>query len=170
MIPISILIAAATPALATDPLEPARSGAVQCHEPNDLHKTCSAIASYRPTGDGSYMSSAEIIVSQEGPVILSVDSPVIVKNGAVCGFIRQLDLAAGRVTVNGEMLSVEDGAPYLAELSKTMGRSFNKEICTRYSETSEGVLGKTKINGVYVPAADTPIRWMSPAEGYRVAP
>jgi hypothetical protein len=51
-----------------------------------------------------------------------------------------------------------------------MSPILGKEICTRYEADGSGLVAKVTIAGADSPAPDQPVKWVSPKDGYTVAP
>ena len=165
-----ILAADAAPATAyPDPLAPAASGQVQCYVPSD-HKTCQSIATYTATGDGSFANGASVLISTTPVVVLNTITNVIIKNGAVCGQIRAEDLNAGTLTVGGNQLTKDQADPILARLVAAMAKVIGPEICTTYVPNATGLTAKATIAGEAQTGQDQQVIWVSPSDGYAVAP
>jgi hypothetical protein len=95
---------------------------------------------------------------------------VVIKDGAICGVLRAQDIIAGHITVAGKLLPAGAAAPVLGQFAKAMTPMLNKEICTTYEDTADGLLAKVRVNGVYDPELDQYVKWIDPSEGYRVSP
>jgi hypothetical protein len=151
-----------------DPLAPAAVGQVECYSPDEYEKTCEAIAGYRPIGGGKYSNAAETILHGEGPITLETTSVVVVKNGAVCGYILPGDVEASRVRVARKLLPARNATAFLAQVEKVVAPIMNKEVCTFYEDTADGLLTKSTVNGVHDPDLDRYVKWIDPTGGYRV--
>jgi hypothetical protein len=153
-----------------DPLAPAAKGMAQCSKPDKARKTCSSLAYYKSAGGAHYDNRAIVMVSPQGPVLLETNTPVEVKNGAVCGAIRKEDVMAGKVRVGGNPLTGDQAAAVLGQLAQALAPVIGKEICTSYAADGDGFVGKSSIAGAYMPELDTPGIWVSESDGYTVAP
>lgn len=153
-----------------NPLQEARNGSVQCYQPDDQQRTCRSIASYVPTGETTYANKAVVLLSPNGPVILETITPVTIRAGAVCGFIRAEDVRAGKLHVAGRLLTDAEAAPMLGQVVQSMSGIMGQEICTSYVQTADGLTAKATMNGVYQAGADQRVKWVQPADGYSVTP
>jgi hypothetical protein len=159
----------APPALAQqDVMAPARAGQLQCYSPNELRKTCSALAGYRLRPDGSYENRARVLLSRQPLIVMTTSSPVTVRVGAVCGPVTQQHLQAAQFTVDGAAAS-DDDAAYLREQVAQMPGFVANEICTTYTPEENGFRADYTVNGVR--SSDSArVIWVRPDEGYTVAP
>jgi len=165
---MALATAASTPAY-PDPLAPAASGQVQCLAPTD-HKTCASTTSYTANGDGTYTYVATVLLSKAPVVALQTTTPVTIKAGAVCGAIRKEDIAAASLSVNGQTMPADKAAPILDRIAGQLSAITGHEICTIYVPSGTGFIAKASMDGKPQPAQDQKVVWVSPADGYTVAP
>lgn len=170
LIAMALAATNATPAMMTDPLAPAADGKVQCHQPNDEKRTCRSMASYQRRDDGTYTNTAIVLLSSAGPVTLETTTVVILKAGAVCEAVRLNDLNAGKLRVAGRLLPDSEAVRILPRIAQSMASIIDKEICTSYEQSAEGLIAKATISGEYRPDADQRVKWVQPDDGYQVAP
>jgi hypothetical protein len=95
---------------------------------------------------------------------------VEVKANQVCGKLRNLDLDAARFAAEGAPLDAKQADQLREQVRRNFIKILNHELCTAYVKQGGAVLSRSTINGVPVPAADQPILWVSPGDGYRVYP
>ncbi|HVZ29912.1 MAG TPA: hypothetical protein VG839_05930 [Asticcacaulis sp.] len=170
MLLFTLLAAAdALPAAYPDPLGPAATGQAQCYVPDTARKTCISMAYYKARGDGTFDNTAVVMLSKSPVVIMQTVTPATVADGAVCGKIEADQIAAATLTVNGQALSPADAAPMLAKLSAAMKGVYGKQICTRYVSEGGQLTAKTTMDGAPQPD-DQKVIWVSPGDGYHVAP
>jgi len=170
MLLIGVLIAASVGApegALADPIARSTGGELQCYRPNVEKKTCQSIASYRRTGEGTYVNTA-LLPLGEG-VTLETRSPVTIKGGAVCGSITREEILAGTLRVPNQVITPETAKPLLERVADAIGPIAGKEICTRYEPSGADFIAKGSIDGVYQPDKDTIVKWIAAADGYTVA-
>jgi len=161
-------LAAAAPAY-PDPLTPAASGEVQCYVPSD-HKTCASIATYTANGDGTFANGAQILLSKQPVVVMQSTTPVTIKAGAVCGAVTKDAIGNASLTVNGQAIPADKAGPVLQQIAGSLGTVIDHEICTTYVPDGAGFIAKATMDGKPQPAQDQKMIWVSPADGYVVAP
>jgi hypothetical protein len=164
-----MLSTAASPIEDDQPLAKADQGYVQCYEPDDAAKTCQSIASYNRTSDGHWDSTAIVLLSPKLSLTLETVTPIDVKNGAVCGYIRANDLLKGTLRVSGQPLPSEKAGTVLPMIAKGMATLFDKEICTQYREGPGGLVAKATIEGGKPEMPNQRVKWVLPTDGYTVA-
>jgi hypothetical protein len=169
---ISVFLAAAlgAPSVASpaNPLALADEGQLQCYRPDVQNKTCQAIATYRRTGPESYDNIALIPLSPNAT--LETHAPVVVKDGAVCGFVKGQDVLEGRLRVDGADVELAKAKLILERVAQAMAPMADKEICTKYPASGTNLTAKISIGGIYRPDQDVSVIWITPAAGYTVTP
>ena len=150
LVPILLAASAAQPTSA-NPLAPALAGQLECHFPNDQAKTCRLLA-------------------PQGPVTLEVTSDATVKKDTVCGIILRSDLDKGQLKVADHALTPAEAAPIIEQIAQAMAPMFDKEACSTFVPSGDGLTIKSSIAGTPRPELDQPMKWVAPAAGYKVAP
>jgi hypothetical protein len=172
MLFVSLLIAATAiskpnPA---NPLALAEQGLSQCWVPDAIRKTCRVIASYRKTGPGTYDNKAVVGLSPQGPMSVETHTPVTVRGDSVCGKVRTEDVETGTLRKSDQVVSSAEAQPVLREIARVVAPLNGQETCTRYESSGISFTAKVSIDGRYRPENDTEVKWISPADGYTVAP
>ena len=153
-----------------EPLAKASEGFIQCYQPNDITKSCQSIATYVRNEDGSWASTAIVLLSPALPVTLETVTTVWVKDSSVCGYIRREDILHGSLRVSGQLLPEEQATQILAELSEGMAPMMDREICTDYLPGPAGLIARATIEGGVTEIPDQVVKWVLPSDGYVVAP
>lgn len=167
-----LLLALAAPADAVaDPMEPARRGMLQCHVPDDVKKTCRSLASYTAKPDGSWVNDSTLLIAPQGPVTLRTSGIVRVKNGAICGTLTTKQIDKAQIYFADTLLPPGRAYPILDRIEDAMAPVIGKEICSNYTPDGTGLFDVTAtIDGAPRPEAAQKVRWVSPGDGYKVAP
>jgi hypothetical protein len=167
----SIALAAAAPAAAPNPLAPAAQGKVECYTPDTAKKTCKSLAAYRPKADGGYDNMALAMLQANPLITMQILSPVRVKNGQVCGPVRDQDIDGARFAINGGAATLEQSAQLREQVRTRMARLKGGEVCTLYLPAPNGMrIARAIENGKPRPELDQKVIWVTEADGYRVAP
>lgn len=155
-----------------DPLAPARLGQVLCYEPDGARQTCYGTASYRWLSDGSIISDIVVAASQVPAVFVHSSAPVFIRGDAEC---TRLAPSADQITAiydDGEKLSGSDFESFRRILGSIIDNTNGpgRELCFTYEPSADGGLKSTaRIDGVVRPDLEGTVRWVRPAEGWRVA-
>lgn len=149
-----------------DVLQPARQGQLQCFQPDVYAKTCKIMAAYSFEPDGRILNTAQMLMDETGPAVLVVTSPVVVKDGAVCG---QLDsLPTARFMVAGQPATPGQDSGYRLLLAVAPRRG---EVCARWvGDGNGGYMAYGALDGKPKRDFDQRMIWVEPEEGFRVAP
>jgi hypothetical protein len=151
------------------PLEPAAQGRMQCYAPDTHTKTCESMAAYRIDAAGAIQNTATLLFL-EGTTV-ETTTPVAIQGDQVCGVIRPEDVAAARVMANdGGQVETAKTATVRQELKMALAPRFGQMICTAYVQTDAGLMAQATVDGERDEGLDRMIMWVSPADGYRVAP
>ena len=173
--PTAANVAATTPSTddrrkITDPLEPAERGLVECHHPNEQRKTCRSMTRYKALGGGRYSDTTVALVSNDGPMLVEITLPVVMKSAAVCATMSSSAFARGKVLYAGRLINPAEAAPVLKAAAAATKRYMNKEVCTSYVSSFGAVTGKAAIDGVPQPDLDVRLKWVRLDDGYTVGP
>lgn len=169
MILLAFWLAASSAAL-NDPLAPAFEGKVQCYQPDAARKTCASIGAYEKDADGTIQNTATVLLRPEPRIVVRSRAPVVVKNGAICGVITERDLQAAAFSIDGEPADAANAEALRRAVRPGYAPLLNREVCTAYVPKDQEMTGQVSIDGKRRPALDQRVRWVSPAEGFRVAP
>jgi hypothetical protein len=161
------------PAAFGDPPSPiarAEKGDVQCYQPDTANKTCQSIASYKKTPDGKFLNTAIVLVGLKPVVVMTTATLVSIKNGQVCGPIKQADIDKATYTVDGEPATPKQVEVLHQQMTDSMATLLNADICTAYVPNGDGLTARETVDGVSQPKLDQHVIWVSPSDGYKVAP
>src|SRR5258705_6767474 len=155
-----VLIAAAAPgANPNDPLDPARSGQMQCYTPNVAKKTCHALAQYIFAPDGSIQNPAEVMISENPLIIMKGTAPVAVRDGAVCGPFQAEDIQQATFTIAGNPAPAPVAEQIKAQLLMASAGRVGKEICTKYVPDRGQYAAQVTVDGEAHPEMADRVIW-----------
>ena len=153
------------------PIDRAADGQMQCFAPDTARKTCRSLAAYRPGADGGVDNIAIVLVSSDPVITMRTVSPVTVKAGQVCGPIRAEDFQGAQFSIGGQPADDNQTTELRQAIADAMKDVIGKETCTAFVPAQGGAFtAKATIGGVAQPGADMPVIWVSPSDGYKVAP
>ena len=148
-----------------DILRPARQGQVQCFQPDIDARTCKIMAAYSFEDDGRIVSTTQALMDENGPAVLVVTAPVVVRGKAVCGGLEHLPTA--RFVVAGQPATPGQESGYRMMLSVAPRKG---EVCARWVGDGNGYVAYGSLDGKPKKDFDQRMIWVEPGEGYRVAP
>lgn len=153
---------------APDPLAPARAGQIQCTGIDKAHRKCLAMTRYEPVEGGGFRNITTITVSGTPLITIEMASLVVVEGDAVCGTLRQDDVAAAKVRVNGTPMPAGDATPLVERIVDGTREAFGQKVCTRFRIDGDQILSETQIDGTPRPDMNLRFTWVRPEDGYSV--
>jgi hypothetical protein len=152
------------------PLARAEKGDVQCYVPDKAHKTCQSTASYKTMPDGKIQNTAVVLVGLKPVVVMTTTTLVSIKNGQVCGPIKQADIDKATYMVDGAAATPKQAELLHQQMTDSMATLLNADICTAYLSSGDGLTARETVDGVSQPKLDQHVIWVAPGDGYKVAP
>jgi hypothetical protein len=166
---IALTLAAAPAARAEeDYFAPAKTGKLECYNPDSQSKTCTSIGRYTWQPDGKIIAEWEEEIVGEPGITARSRGAVSIANNRVCSVISTTAEDDYVIRQEGKELGKKEAANYSATIISNLSELKGKTVCVSLSPYGEAyVLGVT-ING-YTPMASTKyMRWISPSDGYTV--
>lgn len=155
-------------AAVADPLAPARIGDLQCYGADTVRRTCRAMGGYTFGAGGQILNQAEVVIQDSPVVTMRTVSPVVVRDGAVCGPLSGVDKA--QISVRGRRLPEDAAAPIRAQLQQSMAAMLGKEVCTTYRRSGEWWIAEVTMDGVARQEMNDTLLWVPASAGYTVQP
>jgi hypothetical protein len=153
------------------PIAQASAGKMQCDAPDRARKTCRSISTYRTSLDGGIENPTTVLISANPMITMQATSPITIKNGQVCGFVRPEDIAEATFSVDGAPATAAQSRQFRAKITDIFSKGvFGHEICSAYVPDGDGFIQKSSIDGAPQPKMDERVIWISASAGYRVAP
>lgn len=163
---LSVLLT--TPAV-SNPLEPALAGQVLCLVPDEDQKTCAEIDTWRPAPNGTYENMSQSnFAADETTLSYVMTNPVVVKGDAICGTLRSKDVQTLKLKSAGKPLPAPVMALILRRLKESLVEYLNKELCSFFEDTPEGLVIRGKVNGIPDEGLTAFAKWVSPSDGYHL--
>jgi hypothetical protein len=152
------------------PLAPAAEGKVQCYQPNEVAKTCQSIGSYRIGPGGEIENTASMMISTSPQVVMTTRAPAVIKAGKDCGVLKAEHIDASTFVVEGKPADAAQTAALRAQMKGALRSVIGHEVCSAYLPNGAALMATSTIDGMANPSLDQKVIWVSPAEGYKVAP
>ena len=170
MIAILLILAGANVQAEVDVLAQSKSGKVLCSNPDAATKRCSSITSFSAAADGSMIETTELLLTPDQPLTLTMSTGIQVAGESFCGAMALDDLRRGKVRLNGEPLPADRHALVLERLEASMGPLAGKKACDAIRLENDGLVKYGQVDGVDLKLPGKPVMWISPKDGYKVAP
>ena len=139
-----------------DPLAPAQSGMVQCYGPD--------VASH------TWIRTATILPDQSQPMTVAVDTPVTVRQSAVCGTFRRDQVMMAKLSYFERQVPADRALPFLTQIADAMAGAFDREICTRFLTVGGVLMARPFMTDKNIQFPDQRVIWVRADAGYRVQP
>jgi hypothetical protein len=153
-----------------DPLAPAAAGMVQCYDPDTASHTCRLIAAYRPAIDGTWTKIATLLPDPTQHMTVMIESPVAVRDGAVCGTFRRDQVLGAKLFFFDRPIPADRALPVLAQIADALAGAFDREICTRFVTTGGVLVARPVVTGAQGTPADQRVIWVRSDAGFHVEP
>ena len=170
LLSIILLSAAATQLAETDVWIQLRAGRMICSNPNDGAKTCSAISRYEIVDGAALRETTEVLLSPKQPMTLQLTVKARLEKGAICGQLSLDDLEDGIVRMNGTPLERQKNKLVMASLSEGLAPLAGRTICEVLRFEDGRLLKYGQMEGMDFRLPPKPVRWITEADGFRVAP
>ncbi|ATQ42291.1 hypothetical protein [Caulobacter mirabilis] len=167
----AVMAAATTSAEPTlkigDPLAPARAGQLLCQTPDAANKSCVVLNHFDFAADGAIVNRIDARLSRKPWVGITMSTPVVVRDGAVCSPLKGVDKAE----------VYQDGKPAdeatVARVRKGLGEMYapyaGQEGCVAY-KPGEGGLDAYLTVGKDTAKVPDRVIWVDPAAGWTTKP
>lgn len=163
-------LTAARAASPVGPLAPAAEGKIQCFGYDRARKTCQSIAVYKPGPGDTVLNTASLLIARDPPIVMTSTSPDTIEDRRVCGPIRAEDLAAATFTVSGASPDNQTAEALRRGLTSAMHDMIGKRVCVTFEPDGDALVAHATMDSVPQPDSDQHVIWVSPDDGYTVAP
>ena len=167
---LALLLAATSGPAVTDVPAQSRLGKILCVNPDNTTRTCSSIISYKPGPNGTLVETGEVLISPDQPITLEIASLGKVEGGAICGAVELADMQKGKLRVNGTPLPSDRNTAALNKLLERMKPMAGRKACEGLRVQNGQLVKYGQVERIDINLPGKPVRWISPSEGYRVAP
>lgn len=166
------LLALAVAAPDAGPLEPARTGLVQCYSPDLKNRTCNAMGAYRFEADGVIWNDARNMVLAIPQIVIYASSKVLVRGDAECALSTDIEADITAVEVDGVPLAGDLYQTVRKQIADGRQAAFGEgEFCSTYHPNPDGTLrAVVTLDGVERPEFESTVVWIDPADGWTLAP
>src|SRR5262249_29566619 len=129
---------------------------------------------YRAAGKGGIENPASVLINPNPAIVMNTVSPVTIRKGQVCGYLRKADIETAHFTVNGAEADSATSASLRQRVTVLFAPMLDHEICTAYIPKQGGakdeLIAKATVDGAPMPGPEQIVIWVSPSDGYKVAP
>lgn len=153
-----------------EPIAPAALGKAQCYSPDLARKVCRSINTYALRPDGQIANTATVVIEKSPAVLITTVSISTVVNRRVCTVVKKGDLLAATFTVNGDAPAEDQTAQLRVAILSGWAGLIDHAVCVSFVADGSGFVAHTAFDGLPRPNLDQRMMWVTPKDGWKVAP
>ncbi len=153
-----------------DPLAPAKAGKLWCYEPDSENKTCSSFSRFEWDPAGTIWEEDEIAISANPSVAMKVRAQSTLEGVAICQVIAEATFQKATFVVDGKPATADEDLAYRVQYGSRFAPFYGKKFCLEVSPYESIFITQVAIDGTPYPSATSRLKWISPDEGYVLAP
>ena len=153
-----------------DPLAPAKAGKMWCYEPDSENKTCRSFSRFEWDAAGTIWEEDELAFSANPLVTMKVRDFTNVEGIAICQVAKKETFQKAVFMVDGKPATAEEDMTYRERYGNHFASLYGKKFCVEISPYENIFITQVTIDGTPYPSATSRLKWISPDEGYSLAP
>jgi hypothetical protein len=111
-----------------------------------------------------------VLISSRPLVTMEAALAVEVRDGQVCGALRDQDIDAAAFSVGGMPLDEDQAEALRVQVRGQLKSVIGRRICAAFISQGASFLAKATVDGAPQPAMDQTVIWVAPSQGYSVGP
>ena len=164
---LSLLLAASI----SQQMAPASQGKLQCLSPIESMKTCDSLSRITQVAPGHYRYEAQILLDADRPVVATERGTLTVQGAKICEKVRLSNLDSMTFRVAGAPASAAETNRYRSDFKRKFAVIAGQTICNTIAPEEDGSHEvETFVAGRRIPGLDYSMKWVSPNDGWKVAP
>ena len=153
-----------------DPLAPAKAGKIWCYEPDSENKTCRSFSRFEWDAAGTIWEEDELTLSANPLVTMKVRAISTHEGVAICQVIAEEPFQKAVFMVDGKPATADEDMAYREQYGSRYAPFYGKKFCLEISPYESIFITQVAIDGTPYPSATSRLKWISPDEGYGLAP
>ena len=153
-----------------DPFAAAKAGKLECFAPDTVKKTCLDMTRYTWEGNGQILEEDEYAISANPLITAKSKDYVAIANGEACQVVSAPKILGANYFRDGVRVSKSDEAQFRQRDFQQMRSLIGKKFCMRLSPYESAFIAEYSVDGIPRPSATNRVKWISPDEGYVLAP
>jgi hypothetical protein len=152
------------------PLTPARDGKIECFSPSSEHKTCVAITRYTWISNGDIIAESDFALNANPLISLKMTSEAFLEEGDLCGVLQQQSVDGMTFFKNGVLMNEDEAADFRGPMTSRFATIIGRRVCEDHAPYGSLIVTQYTIDGSPKPELTSRLKWISPDEGYVLAP
>jgi hypothetical protein len=152
------------------PLTPARDGKIECFSPSSEYKTCVVITRYTWDSSGRILAESDFALNANPLISLKMTSEAFLEEGTLCGVLQQQSLDSMTFFKNGVLMNENEAANFRGPMTSRFANIIGRKICEDHAPYGSLIVTQYTIDGSPKPELTNRLKWISPDEGYVLAP
>ena len=153
-----------------DPFASAKKGMLMCYAPDSNMKTCTSFSRLEWDAEGNVWEDGELPISASPRVTVKTKVKASIDGSALCEIVGDATLHAPIFLVDGKPVSEEDYKQYIEVYESRFSQLHGKRVCIDISPYESVFITQVLVDGTPYPSATYRLKWVSPDEGYVLAP
>jgi hypothetical protein len=153
-----------------DPLAPAKAGKLWCYEPDSENRTCRSFSRFEWDAAGSIWEEDELTLSANPLVTMKVRAISTHEGVAICQVIVEETFQKAMFMVDGKPATADEDMAFREQYGSRYAPFYGKKFCLEISPYESIFITQVAIDGTPYPSATSRLKWISPDEGYVLAP
>jgi hypothetical protein len=153
-----------------EPIARAARGQVQCYAPDPAAKTCSAMATFKPDGNGKVIANAVIMISPTPLIIMTGSATAQTKGGRLCGVLTEKNIEDATFSNADGPLQPSETSLLRKVIEGALQNVFGHELCGAYRPEGAMLKATPLLDGAPLSTPGLRMTWVNPASGYKTAP
>ena len=153
-----------------DPFAPAKAGKLECFAPNSEKKTCLDMSRYTWDANDQILEEDEFAVSANPLITARSKDFVIINRGEACQVVSKDKVLEATFFRGGVQVSDSEQTQFRGRQLQQLSSIVGKKVCMSLSPYGSVFIAEYSIDGNPLPSATNRLKWISPDEGYVLAP
>ena len=152
-----------------DPWAPARTGKIECVNPDFASKTCDSMAVYHWNHDGTIISEDTSILIGIPGIVQSSRTEVTLQGSRMCVVPDARRIEATTFQRDGREVSPQEADGYRRSLLAAYEPAFGRKLCVDISPYGNQYIVQITVDGNELPSATARLAWIDAKDGFHLS-
>jgi hypothetical protein len=153
-----------------DPFAPAKVGKLECFAPDSEKKTCLDMTRYTWEANNQILEEDEFAFSANPLITARSKDFVVINRCEACQVVSKDKVLEATFFRDGVQVSDSEQTQFRERHLQQLNSIVGKKVCMSLSPYGGVFIAEYSIDGNPLPAATNRLKWISPDEGYVLAP